>query len=95
MRDVGFRLIIVVIGDKVFHRILGKEFFKLTAQLGGQCFVVCQNKGRAVQPGNHIGHRKSLAGAGNTQKHLLVDSVFNSRHKTVNGLRLISCRLKL
>ena len=39
-RDIRLGLIIVIIGYKVFHRILGKEFPELRAQLCGKCFVV-------------------------------------------------------
>ena len=32
-RDIGFGLIIVVIGDEILHGVFGEKFFKLRAKL--------------------------------------------------------------
>ena len=39
LRDIRFRLVIIIIRNKIFHRIFGKKVFKLGIQLGGQYFV--------------------------------------------------------
>ena len=59
--DVGLRLVVIVIGNEVFHRILGEKFPQFRAQLGGQGFVMRQHQGGTVQPGDHVGHGKGLA----------------------------------
>ena len=41
--DVGLRLIVVVIGDEVFHRVVGKELLELAAKLGSQYFIMGQH----------------------------------------------------
>ena len=46
--DVGLRLIVVVIRDKLLHSIVRKKLPEFAAQLGGQGFVVSQDQGRAV-----------------------------------------------
>ncbi|MBA7684722.1 hypothetical protein ES703_93129 [subsurface metagenome] len=33
--DIGFRLVVVVIADKVFHGVMGEELLELGAELGG------------------------------------------------------------
>ncbi|MPN42748.1 hypothetical protein SDC9_190305 [bioreactor metagenome] len=38
--NVGFGLIVIVIGNEVLHRVVRKEAFKLTVELRRQCFVV-------------------------------------------------------
>ena len=39
-RDVSLRLVVVIVGDKVFHRILREKFFKLTVKLCCQCLIM-------------------------------------------------------
>ncbi|OPX86898.1 MAG: hypothetical protein A4E52_01470 [Pelotomaculum sp. PtaB.Bin013] len=39
MRNICFRLVVVIIADKILHRVVGKELFKLPAKLGSQCLV--------------------------------------------------------
>ena len=46
--DVGFRLVVVVVGDKVLHGVFREKLLELAAQLGGEDLVVGQHQGRAV-----------------------------------------------
>ena len=39
LRDIRFGLVIIIIRNKIFHRIFGEKVFKLGIQLGGQYFV--------------------------------------------------------
>ena len=93
MRDVGLRLIIIIIGDKVFHRIFGEELLELAAELRSQCFVVGEHQRRAVEGGNDVGHRERLARAGDASQHLFVQAVFKPGDKRPDRLGLISHRL--
>ena len=93
MRDVGLRLIIIIIGDEVFHRILREELLELAAELRGQRFVVGEHQRRAVEGGNDVGHRERLARAGDTSQHLFVQAVFKPGDKRPDRLGLISHRL--
>ncbi|VTP65452.1 Uncharacterised protein [Leclercia adecarboxylata] len=54
-RDVGFRLIVVVVRDEILHRIFGEELFHLAVQLRSQRFIWCQHHGRPLQIGDHVG----------------------------------------
>jgi len=47
-RNVGFGLVVVVIAHKILHRILRKKLFELGIKLGGQGFVVGNDKGRLL-----------------------------------------------
>ena len=47
-RNVGFGLVVVVIAHKILHRILRKKLFELGIELGGQGFVVGNDKGRLL-----------------------------------------------
>jgi hypothetical protein len=46
--DIGFRLVVVVVGDKVLDRIVGKELAELGAKLCGQSLIVCDYQGRSL-----------------------------------------------
>ena len=94
VRDIGLRLVIVVVGDKVLDRVFGKELLELAAQLCGEGLVVRQHQRRAVEPCDHVCHRKGLAGAGHTEQHLLVDPVFDRLDQRVDRLGLVAHRLK-
>ena len=47
-RYIRLRLIIIIIGDKVFHCVLREKFLKLTIQLCRQCFIVCYDQCRFI-----------------------------------------------
>ena len=87
--DIGLWLVVVVVGDKVFHRIVGKELLELRAQLRGQGFVVGQHKGGTLDLLNDLGHGKGFAGAGHPQKGLFVQSQLHALGQAGDGLGLI------
>ncbi len=66
-RDVGLRLVVVVIGDEIFHRVVGEERLELAVELRGQRLVGRQDEGRALRRLDHLGHGEGLAGAGYAQ----------------------------
>ena len=49
--DVGFRLVVIVVGDEVFDRVLGEELLELGVQLGSQGLVVRHHQRRASAAG--------------------------------------------
>lgn len=87
--DIGLWLVVVVVGDKVFHRIVGKELLELRAQLRGQGFVVGQDKGGTLDLLNDLSHGKGFAGAGHPQKGLFVQSQLHALGQAGDGLGLI------
>ena len=92
--DVGFRLVIVVIAHKIFHRIIGEKSAHLGADLTGQGFVWFQNQCGAVALCNDIGHRKGFAGAGNAQQSLTFIPCFQALHQRFNSLGLVASRFE-
>ena len=48
--NVGFRLVVVVIGHEVFDGVVGKHVAEFVSELGGKGFVVRQYQGGALQP---------------------------------------------
>ena len=70
-RDIGFRLIIIVIADEKLHRVVGEKLPKFRAKLGGQRFIVGQHQGRSLHLLDDIGHSEGFARAGDAQLHSL------------------------
>ena len=93
MWDIGLRLVVVVIGHEVLHRVVGEELLELLAQLGRQGLVVGQHQGGPLDGLDDLGHGEGLAGAGDTQQHLLVQAVLHALGQLFNGLRLVAGRL--
>ncbi len=92
---ISFRLIIIIIGDKIFHCVLRKKFFKLPIQLGRQGLVMGDHQGRLIQLLDHIGHGKGLTGPGNSKQGLTLIAFLKTSHQVCNSLRLISGRFIL
>ena len=91
--QIGFGLIIIVIGHVVFHRVVGKKLLELTVKLRSQCFVVAQHQGGLVDLCNDVGYRKGLARPGNAQQRLVGNSLKHALGELTYGLRLVARRL--
>ena len=76
--NIGLGLVVIVVGDKVLHRVVGEELLELGAQLSGQRLVVGQHQGGALDLLDDLGHGKGLARAGDAQQGLLVQAHFNA-----------------
>ncbi len=60
-RHVGFRLVVVVIGDEIFDRIVREEVLELGIELRGERLVRSQNDGRALRRLDHLGHGEGFS----------------------------------
>ena len=47
-RHIGFRLVVVVIGDEIFDRVVGKEALELAIELRGERLVGREDQRRAA-----------------------------------------------
>ena len=70
-RQVGLRLVVVEIADKIFHRIAGEELLELAVELGCERLVVGHDQRRAVHIADHICHGECLSRTGDTQQRLV------------------------
>ena len=95
LRHIGLRLVIIIIGDKVFHRILREEFLHLAVQLGRQRLVVGNDQRRFLEPLDHIRHCKGLAGPGHTHQCLELVAFPEPFHQFFDRLGLVPCRCKI
>ena len=70
--QIGFRLVIVIIADKIFHSVIRKQAFEFFIQLRSQRFVMGDNERWALNALDNIGNRKGFTRSGDTQKHLMI-----------------------
>ena len=61
-RQVGFRLVVIVIRDEILDGIVREECLELAIQLGSEGFVMTQYQGRFLHFLDHIGDSESLSG---------------------------------
>ena len=93
-RNVGLRLIIVVVGDEILDRIVGKEAPELAVELRGQRLVGRENERRALRRLDHLGHGEGLARAGDAEQHLVALMSPNALDQFLDRLRLVALRLE-
>jgi hypothetical protein len=69
--DVGFRLVVIVVTDKILHRVAREKLLELAVELGRQRLVGRQYQGGEIDPGDDVGHREGLAGTRDPQQYLM------------------------
>jgi hypothetical protein len=89
-RDVGFRLVVVVIGDEILDRVVGKERLELAVELGGERLVGRKDQGRALRRLDHLGHGVGFPGAGDAEQHLGAIPARDAFHQLDDRLRLVA-----
>ncbi len=93
-RNIGFRLIVIVVADEVFDRVIREELAKLREELSSESFVMAENQRRLVHLLNNVCHRVGFSGPGRTQKNLSSLAVPQAANQCLDGSRLIAGRLK-
>ncbi len=88
-RHVGFRLIIIIITDEIFHRIFRKELFEFCIKLSGQRFIGSHHQGRPLHLLDDFGHGKSFTGTGHSQQGLLLVTFKQSLGQLMDRFRLV------
>jgi hypothetical protein len=91
--DVGFGLVVVVVGDEVFDGVVGEEGFELVVELGGEGLVVREDEGGALQLFDDLGHGEGLAGAGDAEEDLIFFSGVDTGDEFGDGSGLVALGL--
>ena len=92
LRDVGLGLVVVVVADEVVDGVVGKEVAELRVQLGREGLVVGEDERRPADPGDAIGHRERLAGAGHAHEDLRGPLLGDPADEALDGGGLIPRR---
>ena len=94
-RDVGLRLVVVVVGDEILDRVVGEEFLELAVELRRQRLVGRQDQRRTLRLLDHLGHGERLAGAGDAEQHLRVVGAADALDQILDRRRLVAGRLEI
>ena len=70
-RDIGFGLIIIIIRDEIFHRIIGEEALKFRIKLRREGFIRRHNQGRALGLLDDFSHSEGLTGTRHAEQNLI------------------------
>ena len=91
--NVGFGLVIVVIRDEIFDRVVREEVLEFVIELRGQGFVVRHHQRGPVRLLDHLGHGVGLAGSGDAEQNLVLFAIEDTASQRFNGRCLIAARL--
>ena len=64
--EVGLRLVVVVVAHEVLNGVFGEEALELVEELGGQRFIMGDDKGRPLNGRDDVGHRKGFPRPGHS-----------------------------
>src|SRR5262249_2051968 len=92
-RDVGFRLVVVVIADEIFDGVVGEKILELAIELGGERLVRRKDQGRALGRLDHLGHGVGLARAGDAEQALRAVGAADAFDEFGDCLRLVALGL--
>ena len=70
-RHVRLGLVIIVVADEIFDRVVREERLELAVELRGEDLVRRQDQRGALQRLDHLGHREGLARSGDAEQHLV------------------------
>ena len=88
--EVGFGLVVVVVGDEVLGGVFGEELAELGVELGGEGLVGGDDEGGAGVAGDDVGHGEGLAAAGDAEEGLVLVAGLEALHELVYGLGLVA-----
>ncbi len=93
-RHVGLRLVVVVVGDEVLHRVVREELLELAVELGRQGLVWRQHQGRPLQLLDDVGDGEGLARTGDAQQGHARLAVAQTFHQGSDGGGLVAAGLE-
>ena len=90
LRDVGLGLVVVVVADEIFDRVVRHQVTELLGQLGGQGLVGREDQRRTLQPLDQPRRRRALAGAGGAEQHDMPVAGLHPAGQILDGRRLVA-----
>ena len=90
--NVGFGLVIVVVGNEIFHRVMGEEALEFVIELRRQRLVVRHHDGGPVGLLDHLGHGVGLARSRHAQQNLVLLAIEHTPNQGLEGSGLVAAR---
>ena len=88
--DVGLRLVVVVVADEVFDRVIGEELAEFVGELGGQGFIGRHDEGGALDLFDEPGCSGGFAGAGGPEENDVAFAPVDALGEFGNGGGLVA-----
>ena len=88
--NIRLWLVVVVIGHKIFHRVVGQHLSQLRGQLGGEGLVVGEDQCGSLKSLNQPGRRRGFSRAGCSQQHHIRFTGPDARFELIQSLGLIA-----
>ena len=88
-RDVGLRLVVVVVADEEMHGVVGKQALELAVELVGECLVVSHDQRGALGLGDDMRHGEGLAAARDAEQHLRWIASLDASDQLFDGAWLV------
>ena len=92
--DVGFRRVVIVVGDEIFDGVFREEGGELAIELGGQRLVRRQHEGGALGGLDDLGHGEGFARASDAKQHLVALMGVDAVHQLGDGRGLVALGLE-
>ena len=94
-RDVGLRLVVVVVADEVLDGVLREEALEFLVELRGERLVVRHDQRGPVHRGDDLRHRVRLARAGDAEQHLVRVAAVQPLHQFRDGADLVAAHFEV
>jgi hypothetical protein len=91
-RHIGFGLVVIVVGDEILDRILGKELAHFGVELRGERLVRRHDERGTAQARDHVRHRVGLPGPRHAEQCLKSEPVAHTFRELLDRLGLIARR---
>ncbi len=88
--EVGFGLVVVVVGDEVFDGVLGEKSAEFAIKLCGEGLVVAEHEGGFAELPDDVGHGKGLPGAGDAQQGVMPCPVLQRTNQSGDRFGLVA-----
>ena len=90
LRDIGFRLVVVVVAHEVADGVVRHKFAEFGAQLRGQRLVGLNDEGRALQFLYQPGGGGGFTSTGGTHQNHVIFTVFDAFRQLGDSLWLVA-----
>jgi hypothetical protein len=93
-RDIGFRLVVVVVRDEVLDGVPGQELAQLAVELGAEGLVMGEDQSRLLVVRDDVGQGHRLAGTGDAEQGLVLVAALQARGQLTDRPGLVTGRLE-